>query len=376
MTLADYGLSAERGFLPHHDPLADLGSGFEAWEEAAQGLPKLLMTGRIRSLLERLPEFPLDRIADERAERRAMQILSYLGHAYVWGEEEPAPTLPARLAVPWHAIAQRQGRPPVLSYASYALDNWRKIDPEGPIRLGNIALLQNFLAGEDEEWFILIHIDIEDRAAQAIRACIPAVESSTAEELKAALTGIAEGVDGMNETMDRMPERCDPYIYFHRVRPYIHGWKNHPVLTEGLRYEGVSAYSGPQQFRGETGAQSSIVPCLDAALSVGHADDPLKEYLMEMRTYMPPKHRAFMEALESTGGVADRARDWGLTAEYDRCVEGVRAFRARHLEYAASYIHKQAQTDPGNPSQVGTGGTPFMKYLKKHRDETADHAIG
>lgn len=27
-------------------------------------------------------------------------------------------------------------------------------------------------------------------------------------------------------------------------------------------------------------------------------------------------------------------------------------------------------------SQVGIGGTPFMKYLKKHRDEMAEHAIG
>ena len=33
-----------------------------------------------------------------------------------------------------------------------------------------------------------------------------------------------------------MPERCDPYIYFHRVRPYIHGWKDNPALGAGLIY--------------------------------------------------------------------------------------------------------------------------------------------
>ena len=27
----------------------------------------------------------------------------------------------------------------------------------------------------------------------------------------------------------RMPECCDPYIYFHRVRPYIHGTNRDPV---------------------------------------------------------------------------------------------------------------------------------------------------
>ena len=37
-----------------------------------------------------------------------------------------------------------------------------------PIELGNIALLQNFLGGMDEEWFILVHVDIEARAGSAL----------------------------------------------------------------------------------------------------------------------------------------------------------------------------------------------------------------
>jgi hypothetical protein len=40
---------------------------------------------------------------------------------------------------------------------------------------------------------------------------------------------------------------------------------------------------------------------------------------------------------------------------------------------AARYIFEQAETSPVNPTTVGTGSTPFMPYLKSHRDETWAH---
>ena len=184
----------------------------------------------------------------------------------------------------------------------------------------------------------------------------------------------------MYGTLKRMPELCDPYIYYHRVRPYIHGWKNHPDLPNGLIYEGVEPYACyPQQFRGETGAQSAIVPALDAMLGIHHKEDMLRTYLLEMRTYMPPAHREFIESLEASGSVRAFVQQSGrskLIELYDACVEGLEQFRSLHLEYAGSYIFRQAQTDTKNPHAVGTGGTPFMKYLTKHRDETAEHRLG
>jgi indoleamine 2,3-dioxygenase len=41
------------------------------------------------------------------------------------------------------------------------------------------------------------------------------------------------------------------------------------------------------------------------------------------------------------------------------------------MDYAARYIHKQAQSDSANPISIATGGTPFMRCLEKHRDESA-----
>src|SRR5215475_13091613 len=155
----------QRGFLPLIDPLDCLPRAFTPWEEIAQHLPKLFVTDWLRHTFEQLPILQVAALRNPAQLERAMLLLSYFGHAYVWAEEKPADRIPAGIAVPWYAVAQRLGRPPVLSYASYALHNWRRIDPQRPIELGNIALLQNFWGGADEEWFILIHVDIEAKAA-------------------------------------------------------------------------------------------------------------------------------------------------------------------------------------------------------------------
>jgi indoleamine 2,3-dioxygenase len=381
-SISEVGVSRERGFLPPQDPLRHLPKPFDAWESVALQLPKLLASDQVRRIIAQLPPFPVEAIQDRREYERAMVVLSYLGHAYVWGGAKPAAILPARLALPWHRVAEHLGRPPVLSYSSYALHNFFRFDPSREIECGNLGLIQNFLAGIDEEWFILIHVEIERKAAPAIAVlhdCIDAAETDEVDRLEGLLGQVELSLRAMHATLSRMPEQCDPFIYYHRVRPYIHGWRNHPDLPEGVVYEGVEAYGGrPQQFRGETGAQSSIIPALDAMLGIQHQEDALSLYLQEMRRYMPPEHRGFIGSLEKRTSVrtfVHRSALGELTSAFNACVEAVENFRSLHLEYAAKYIFHQAQTDSKNPHAVGTGGTPFMRYLKKHRDESGQSRV-
>jgi indoleamine 2,3-dioxygenase len=386
LDLSDYEISSEQGFLPK-DPLEHLPE-LATLTHLGHELPKMLSARTVRRFINEqrqlLPSIP----STWRTEnyRAAMRILSFAGHAYVWEvPDQPAATLPPQLAKPWHEIAQRLGRPPVLSYASYALDNWRRLDKAKPIQLDNIVLLQNFLGGLDEEWFVVVHIQIEREAGPGLtgllRAMNGAAEDKEAEVL-VGLNSLAAAQTAMRDSLLRMKERCDPYVYYNRVRPYIHGWKNSPALPNGLAYEDVEAYAGQlQQFRGETGAQSTIVPCLDAGLGIAHAPDPLTLYLQEMRDYMPPRHRAFLQALEQStddlrrpllsGYVRDRKiGSPDLWTAYCTCIDLLAQFRQIHIGYADSYIYRQHQAHESNPTAVGTGGTPFMTYLQKHLDET------
>lgn len=375
-------LSFSRGFLPETDPLKKLPEAFQAWEGFAAQLPKYLMSTQLRAKMESLPAFPLEQLKTEAEHERAMLLLSFIGHAYVFGEKSVAQIIPAILAKPWCALATHLKRPPVLSYASYALHNWYRLDSKQPIELGNIALLQNFLGGMDEEWFILIHIDIEYKARAALQVLQPAqmaAKAGDAEKLKACLVQMVESLEQICAIMDRMPEHCDPHIYYHRVRPYIHGWKNNPALPNGMLYEGCFDNQA-QFFHGETGAQSTIVPALDAVLGVQHHEDVLSVYLKNMQNYMPDQHRAFLIDLQENASIRDYVKGRSLEMPalktlYNQCIDLVTRFRSTHLKYAAQYIQKQRQDSQANPHAIGTGGTPFMRYLGKHESETETHKL-
>lgn len=386
LLLAHFDMTPERGFLTPYDMgEVTLPTPCQPIVEAGRQLSGYLLSGRVRHFLNALPPVDMPTLLPglcDAQKRLLMVHYSFIVQAYVWGEATPPLHLPQNLAVPYCQLADALGMFPLLPYSAYTLDNWSKLEPEGPVTLDNIRVLQHFLDGADENWFIMVHIEIEAKAGAALAAIpelLTAVDANDRERVSHQLHTILQAWQQINPVFDRMPERCDPYVYYLRVRPYIHGWKGNPALPNGLVYEGVERFGGqPQAFRGQTGSQSSIVPTMDALLNIDHQDDPLRQYLDELHAYRPVGHRRFIEAVQQRSALrrfVQQHADPELTDWYNGCVQAVYQFRSRHLEYAASYIHKQARNAEGNPVDVGTGGTPFMEYLKKHRDESERHLL-
>ena len=360
----------EIGFLPNKISTL-LSNEFDDVEHIAKNLPKILANNQIESeVLNLETEKNISNLSIDELER-AMLLYSYIGHGYIWGGTSIEKVIPKNISKTWYKISQKLDRPPILSYASYALNNWKLQDVNKPFDLENIRILQNFLGGMDEDWFIMIHIAIEHEAKEILNNLKTYYLDQNEDQsyLENALVSIKK----INQIMNRMPEKCDPFIYYNRVRPYIFGWKNNPATPNGVIYEGVEEYGGtPQLFRGETGAQSSIVPALDALLGVTHSNDPLKEYLDEMRLYMPKEHRNLLNDLDqwSENNRDKSIREDSSVVLSDEIIKEVHAFRNKHLEYARIYIHEQSLSNQNNSNVVGTGGTPFMKYLDKHLQET------
>ncbi|MDG2123300.1 MAG: hypothetical protein P8J87_06375, partial [Verrucomicrobiales bacterium] len=259
-----------------------------------------------------------------------------------------------------------------------------------PISLENLQVRIGINGGVDEGWFILVHVAVEAEAGQMVGQCVEAklaAESGDSESLVETLKSLADEIGRLKSTFLRMRKRCDPHVYFLRVRPFTHGWHNNPAFPEGMIYEGVEEHSGkPASFRGETGAQSSVIPTLDAALGIDHPDDKLNKHLAAMRDYMPREHREFLTwmeestvrdfVLQTSEEKDDSERE--LLAAYNTCCEALTDFRTVHLEIAHEYVfaHRNTAIDsPSNPASVGTGGTPPIDYLSHHRDRTGDSII-
>ncbi len=371
---AGYAISPTRGFLPDTDPLDRLPAEFEPWERLADQLSPLLAADCYREVADRLPLLEPATLSEGAQLERAMLTLSFLGSAYVHADQQaPAAELPRQLAEPWEAVARRLGRPTIIAHPSYVLTNWRRIDPEGPVALGNLACQRTFLGGLDEQWFILVTVAIEATGAPALVAIAEgqdAVERDAIDGVGNALDTIARATTAITQVLERMYERCDPRGFFLRVRPYLASW-----VEPGVRFAGVAG--SPRVLTGGSAAQSTLIQALDAGLGVVHTHPASQPFLAAMRGYMPLPHRTFLERLEagpSIRGFVDARRGQvpALAAHYDRCIDALDLFRKRHLEVAARYITRQAKDIAG---ALGTGGTEFTTFLATSRRETSAQRI-
>ena len=210
------------GFLGQNEPLKVFSvkePTLERLENISKEIPKLLLTGSLQHTIKNMNpgDLSVDHVLDDSLNLNlAMNYLSFLSHAYMWGDQEPNELLPRVLAEPWVKAAKVLERPPILSYASYCLENWYRINPDGAISLENGALITNFLGGVDEDWFVTIHVCIEDAAREAINAAQAISHlngSSEQADLVTGLSAIRDSMNRVNQIFKRMPEKCDPYIY-------------------------------------------------------------------------------------------------------------------------------------------------------------------
>jgi indoleamine 2,3-dioxygenase len=190
------------------------------------------------------------------------------------------------------------------------------------------------------------------------------VSSSDLADIDPAVWAIASTINEQIAVLRRIPEKMVPALYYKTFRPYIRYFENVAyAATDQIPIVGSTPDASTRvrmHFRGETGAQSSIMPTLVAFMKIPHEPSMLTNHLVDMRKYMPPEHRLLIETVEAMPSI----RELADKQAYNAVLDAIAGFRAVHYGWAQEYINRWTD-DPR-----GTGGTPYMKWLQQLIEET------
>ncbi|OXB75066.1 UNVERIFIED_CONTAM: hypothetical protein H355_015427 [Colinus virginianus] len=383
--LSRFQLSEEYGFLLPN-PLTELPPPYSPWMEIAHELPQLITSHQLRARIRQMPQLNTQQLRGREELHLAHLVLSFLTMGYVWqeGEEGTVKVLPHNLAVPFWEVSQALGLPPILSHADFVLANWRRKDPSG-----NLEPIISLPGGESLRGFILVTLLVEKAAVPGIKATVQAVHAIRHldnELLHRALLGLAAAIGDMGRALQRMHDYVDPAVFYTVIRIFLSGWRDNAAMPHGLLYEGVSEQ--PMAFSGGSAAQSSVLHVFDELLGIRHSQESTA-FLLRMRDYMPPPHRAFIKDISGAPSlrqhVLSSAHTW-LREAFNRCVTALVGFRSLHIAIVTKYIAvakakagQQQAGSAGKPPAAleakGTGGSHIFTFLKSVRDSTREGLI-
>lgn len=389
-------VTEERGFLPRHEPLQQLPKEFAALENLLQNMPiikrdgspgYLASEGEIVKASRKVPFYNFidpSKMPDELA-LALLRDYCFWASAYVLEpchhhmlrvkdiqtneteaetpEYGPARTdIPANIAVPLCRLAEHFGTSPWLEYAhGYALANYAKIDNREPFSLANLRLIRTFEGSPHEAGFVLVHVAMVAKTGQLVKATKS--KYPPLDQLRLAY----EAMQDIQTEMKKMWSASSPAAYG-LFRTFIMGPKGQPssMFPQGLNYEGVPGMHNCW-FRGESGANDSIIPTMDNFLGLQFPDNPLTDILKDFRRYRPRRHAEFLAQIRPIQ-LQDLSREeekfyWIL------CLDQVRMFRARHWNFVREYIIKRSR------HPVATGGSPIASWLPNQLTAIMDKLI-
>ncbi|KAF9692772.1 hypothetical protein EKO04_009250 [Ascochyta lentis] len=388
-TLPAFMVSKTRGFLPRANPVVELPKEFAALESLLQRMPIKTLSGEPGLLatfefgdavLKELPDLSGE-VEKYRHDLVVMNALyrdySFLASAYLFepcherhmrGEEYGLgrQSLPRCIALPIVKVAEIAGFKPFMEYAgSYALFNYRLVDEAKGLEYDNLRLIRAFEAGLDPEsseaGFVLVHIAmvkesgaLVEGASDMINACMV----KDRERFDNGLRTLVGGLRKVNAVMNTMWKKSKPSGYT-SFRTFIFGITSQSMFPNGVVYEGVS--EEPLSFRGESGANDSMIPMCDNLLQIQMPETPLTDILKDFRQYRPGNHREFLEAVRDSAqesGVREFAKGDSVSAAlYLQALDQVRDFRWRHWCFTREYILKHTS------HPTATGGSPIVTWL-------------
>lgn len=250
-----------RGLLPSQDPLTSIVSKEEKYiplvarlENISHVLPHWINDRKVREELV----YSLRTVSDlldynfltnqsDAILERLMLMFSFMANAYVFADKESeAERLPTDISIPLTILAEKLGRKPILSYTSYFLYNWEKIDNDEIIKYDNIHPLNGFTFDQIDYETIKLMVDLEASGQEGITACCDIISNEyypriddtrqkhtqTYVQMNDVLTKIFVSLAKMNVSIKRFNECTENYLNNKKLHSrYFKSFEN-------IKYEG------------------------------------------------------------------------------------------------------------------------------------------
>ncbi|KAL5358915.1 hypothetical protein BJX96DRAFT_52054 [Aspergillus floccosus] len=288
--------------------------------------------------------------------------------------------LPRAMACPMYRCAQLLDIPPFMSYAAaYSLFNYTLEDPSKGLVYSNLRLVRAFERGLDpkssEAGFILTHVDMVKESNHLISGAVKVVDTlelgGPRSDVNDGFREILTAMEKIEASMEDMWANSKPNEYL-SFRVFIFGITSQSMFPNGVVYDGVLD-NKPLYFRGESGANDSMIPLLDHLLQIPMPSTPLTKILHEFRAYRPLPHREFLAHMNSKSqevGVFDFAKkDTETIILFLKTLNHVRSFRWRHWLFAREYIIRRT------PHPTATGGSPIVTWLPNQLSAVMDMMV-
>jgi indoleamine 2,3-dioxygenase len=279
--------------------------------------------------------------------------------------------LPANIAEPLVAVSNKLEAYPWLDYHyAYSHGNYIKKDVSKGLHWSNLDMACKFVGTSDEIGFIMVHVYISEVTPELVDSVM---EYGKANDVKSIykFSVCNKHLKTAGIIMQEMNKRrremwsASRHENYNDFRVFIMGIKgNDKIFPNGLTYENCFD-NIPQFYRGQTGAQDSIIPMMDIFTGIVdyYPDNQLTQYLLDLRSYRPVCIQKFFNDLReyykehNIFEQLKRDNNYVGLIYLLKIVDEVYLFRNGHWQFVQKYIMSNTKY------AFATGGTPITTWL-------------
>ncbi len=386
-------IPGKNGFLPIEQPLYRLPQKYDKINEILNKM-KITQPDNMNGYLyhrilgkiidEELPLYDISQETDIQLLAGLQRDYYFLASAYSLETSHPHENesnynlaraiLPKQLAIPLLELSKKNNVFPWMDYAyGYGLNNAILIGDD-PKDYNCYKTIRTFNGNKSEEGFINVHVAMVAQSGDLLKyqqECLYNISMDKREEFNKNLKNHYNIFSNIIDTLQTM-WKASSYSDYLSFRTFIMAQKgNHLCYPEETITFKLENKEDKFSFRGETGAQDSIIPSVDSFLQLNYPVNKLTEYLFDLRQYRPKDHQEYINFVNESSKEL-KFKSYCYKNSYScilllKNLNCLRMFRKKHWNLTKKYIIENTK------HPVATGGTPITTWLPNQLGATLEY---